>query len=186
MKRRDKMFCSVYKWLISQAADSGKPIAGHVKRHANRCDTCREFTQLCEELKPKFAQDKQTILKNNDEALNKKIITALDRESISMLDRQVVTRRLKAPRPALLPALAAVFLVLAVSISIIFLTGPRSEKATSMGRISELVSAAAPEEMLVKVESPLEREYVELKKSLDSTTRFLLSSLNFRIGQQAE
>jgi len=180
------MFCSVYKWLISQAADSGKPITGHVKRHTNQCDTCREFAQLCESLKPKFAQDKHAILKNYDEALRKRIITALDRESISMPDRQVVTRKLKARRPALLPALAAAFLILAVFISIIFLAVPRTKNATSMGRISELVSAATPEDMLVKVESPLEREYVELKKTLDSTTKFLLSSLNFRIGQQAE
>ncbi len=186
MKRRSKMFCSIYKWMISQAVDSEKPIPGYVKHHTHRCDTCREFAQLCESLKPKFAQDKQVLLENYDEALNKKIITALPRESRPILDQQVMTRKLKTRRPVLLPALSAAFLVLAVSISIIFLAVPRSENATSLGRISDLVSAASPEGVLMKVESPLEREYVELKQTLGSTTKFLLSSLNFRIGQQAE
>jgi hypothetical protein len=78
------MFCTIYKWLTSQAADSGKPLSGFVKNHTHRCDSCREFAQICESLKPKFAQDKHAILEKTDGELNKKIISALSKERASL------------------------------------------------------------------------------------------------------
>jgi hypothetical protein len=48
------------------------------------------------------------------------------------------------------------------------------------------VSAASPEALLAKAGSPLKREYLELKKTLDSTTEYLRSVLDFQIGEQAE
>ena len=180
------MFCTVYKWLISQAADSGKPVSGFVKNHTHRCDSCREFAQLCESLKPKFEQDKHAILKNYDEALSEKIISALPKERASESVRQRISRKFPARRPVLVTSLAAAFLVVAVSVSIIFLVVPRSKDTGSFGRPSELASAASPEVLLAKAESPLETEYQELKKTLDTTTKFLRSHLDFHIGPQTE
>lgn len=186
MKRRCKMFCTFYKWLISQAADSGKPISGFVKNHAHRCDSCRKFAQLCESLKPEFAQDKHSILENSGEALNKKIISALSKERASLSGRQGTARKYLARKPALVPYLAAAFVVLAISLSIIFIVIPRARDTSSFGRPSELVSAASPEVLLVKAESPLEKEYLELKKTLNTTTEYLRSVLDFHIGEQTE
>ena len=180
------MFCTVYKWLISQAADSDKPVAGFVKNHTHRCDSCREFAQLCESLKPKFEQDKHAILKNYGESLSKKIISALPKERTSESGRQRISRKYPVRRPVLVTSLAAAFLVVAVSISILFIAVPRSRDTGSFGRPSELASAASPEVLLAKAKSPLETEYQELKKSLDTTTKFLRSHLDFRIGPQTE
>ena len=180
------MFCTVYKWLISQAADSGKPVSGFVKNHTHRCDSCREFAQLCESLKPKFAQDKHAILKNYDRALSKKIISALPKERASVSGRQRISRKFHARKPVLVPSLAAAFLVVAISVSIIFIAVHRSRNLGPFGHPSKLVSAVSPEVLLVKAESPLETEYQELKKNLDATTKFLRSYLDFHIGPQTE
>lgn len=180
------MFCTVYKWLISQAADSGKPVSGFVKNHTHRCDSCREFVQLCESLKPKFAQDKHALFENADRALDKKIISSLAEERTSLSDHQGTGRKYHPRRPALVPSLAAASLVIAISLSIIFIVIPQSRKRPSFIRPSELVSAASPPVLLVKVESPLEKEYQGLKKTFNSTTEYLSSVLDFHIGEQTE
>ena len=173
------MFCSIYKWKISQAMDSGKPTSGTVQRHMNKCDSCREYAELCTSLKPKFTQDKQAILEDFDESLNKKIMMAIPARA--ELGTEPRRRNL-----ALIPSLAAAITVLVISVSIIFLSLPRSKQTPPLGPISTLISAASPENVLLKVESPLENEYVELKRAFESTSKFLISSFDFRIGQQAK
>lgn len=181
------MFCPMYKWKISRAMDSQKPVSDMVQRHMRRCDSCREYAEFCASLKPKFTQDKGAILQDFDTSLNKKIMRAIP--------EQIELRAESAPRdrsqkhsfrrPVLIPSLAAVFTVLAISISIIFFSLPWSKQRPPLGQLSALISAASPEDVLSKVESPLEKEYTELKRTLESTSKFLISSFDFRIGQQA-
>jgi hypothetical protein len=40
--------------------------------------------------------------------------------------------------------------------------------------------------LLVKAESPLEKEYLELKKTFSTTTEYLRSVLDFHIGEETE
>jgi hypothetical protein len=180
------MFCAIYKWSISQAITSGKPLSDRLLRHTRRCDSCHEFAQFCGALNSKLAQDKQAILDNHDEAVDQKIITALSKELASISTLQTDLGKSKRRQPALVPVLTAAFIVLALSLSIFFLAVPHSEKDMSMGHISEWISTASPADILGKFESPLEKEYVELKQTLNSTTKFLISSLDYHIGQQAE
>jgi hypothetical protein len=144
-----------------------------------RCDSCREYAELCTSLKPKFTQDKQAILEDFDESLNKKIMMAIPERA----EMGTETRRKTL---ALIPSLAAAITVLVISVSIIFLTLPRAKQTPPLGPISALVSAASPENILLKVESPLEKEYAELKRAFESTSKFLISSFDFHIGQQAK
>jgi hypothetical protein len=71
-------------------------------------------------------------------------------------------------------------------IGIYFIARPVPEKTPPIGQISSLISAASPEDMLSKMESPLEKEYTELKRAFESTGKYLISSLDFRLGQQAK
>jgi hypothetical protein len=187
MMRRSKMFCIHYKWKISQAMDSGKSTSNRVQKHMSRCDSCREYAELCTSLKPKFSQDKQAILQNFDAALNKKIMAALPGSPQGEGEQGLKASAPKRPRrrPALIPSFAAAFVVLAVALSILLIF-PRSKQAPSLGQISTLISAASPGEVLSKVESPLEKEFTELKRTLESTSKFLVSALDFRIGPQAK
>jgi hypothetical protein len=186
MKRRCKMFCTVYKWLISQAMDSGKPVSGLVKNHTHRCDSCREFARLCESLKPKLAKDKQAILENSHEALDKRIISALSKDRASLSGHQGTARTYLARKSALVASLAAACVILVLSLSLIFIVGPRARDDSSLGHPSELVNAASPGVLLVKAESPLEKEYQELKKTFNATTEYLRSVLDFHIGEPTE
>jgi hypothetical protein len=188
MKRRSKMFCSIYKWKISQAIDSGKPTSGKVQKHMSKCETCREYAKLCTSLKPKFTQDKNLILKDFDKGLNKKIMAAIPEKPEPGHEQERKDRASSRPfqRPALIPSLAAVVCVVALSIGILYFALPRAKQTPRLGQISTLISAASPENMLLRVESPLEKEYAELKRAFESTGKFLMSSFEFRIGQQAK
>lgn len=180
------MFCSVHKWKISRAMDSGKPISGNVQKHLSKCDSCREFAELCISLKSKFTKDKRAILQGFDEGLNKKIMASIPErpEMTPELGRRARASKKPLRSPVLIPSLAAALTVLVISISLIFVL-PHSKQAQSLGQISTLISAASPENMLSKVESPLEKEYTELKRAFESTSKYLISSLDFRIGPQA-
>ena len=188
MTRRGKMFCSIYKWKISQAMDSGKSTSGKVQKHMSKCESCREYAELCTSLKPKFTQDKNLILQDFDESLNKTIMAAITEKPVPGPEQKRKERASKwqFQRPALIPSLAAVVCVVALSIGILYFALPRAKQTPSLGQISTLISAASPENMLSSVESPLEKEYAELKRAFESTGKFLISSFEFRIGQQAK
>jgi hypothetical protein len=187
MMRRSKMFCSIHKWKISRAMDSGKSISGNVQKHLSKCDSCREFAELCTSLKPTFTKDKQAILRDFDDSLNKRIMASIPDKSEHTPEpgHRVRASKRSVRRPVLIPSIAAALAVLVISISILFIL-PRSRQAPSLGQISALISAASPEEVLSKVESPLEKEYTELKRAFESTSKYLISSLDFRIGPQAK
>lgn len=173
------MFCSIYKWFISQAMDSGKPISEPLGRHLRRCASCREFAQLCESLNHKFIQDKPDFTEDYNEALNEKIRSAWD--------RRPKPRSVSARKPALVPVLVSAFVVLAISISIFFLTAPHSSKSTPMNQLFEYdIAKTSLENMLGKVESPLELEILGMKQTMMSTTEFLLSCIDINLGQKAE
>jgi len=182
------MFCSINKWMISRAMDTGKPIPGRVKNHLQRCNACREFAAFCTSLKPRFMQDKDIILERADIALTEKIMSKIheDLKAIPVPEHKTSFRKMAERRPVLIPSLSAALLVLGILVSILFLTHPRSQDADPFGQLSAFVKAASPEDVLSRMESPLETEYRELKQTLDSTTRFLLSSLEFHLGQQAK
>jgi hypothetical protein len=174
--------------MISRALDTGKPIPGRVKNHLQRCEACREFASFCTSLKPKFMQDKNTILERSDEALTKKILSNIPEnlKAAPAPEHKTLIRKMVARRPALIPSISAALVVLGILSSILFLTHPRSHNTDSLGQLTALIKTASPEDMLARMESPLETEYRELKQTLGSTTRYLLSSLEFRLGQQAK
>ncbi len=174
--------------MISRALDMNKPIPGRVKNHLQRCDACREFASFCTSLEPKLVQDKNAILEQSNEALTKKILSNIpkDLKASSAPENKTSIRQIVARRPALIPSLSAALVVLGILISLLFLTHPRSQDTDPLGQLTALIKTASPEEVLSKMDSPLEMEYRELKQTLDSTTRFLLSSLEFRLGQQAK
>jgi hypothetical protein len=182
------MFCSINKWMISRALDTGKPISGRVKNHLQRCDACREFATFCASLEPKFVQDKNAIFERSPETLTKKIMSTIpeDFNAESAIGHKTLIRKMVERRPALIPSLSAALVILGILSSVLFLTHPRSQDADSLGQLTALIKSASPEDVLSRMESPLETEYRELKQALDSTTRYLFSSLEFRLGQQAK
>jgi len=179
------MFCSIHKLLISRAVDSKKQIPAFTKRHLGWCDSCQEFAQLCGSLKQRFTHDTSAILKGYNKAIDQKVISALPeiKESRSTLSRPGLVSNLFSKRTFLVPSLVAASLVMVISISILFLTLPRSKEVNSLANISDIFNRAHPALILEKAESPLEKEYIELKETIESTAKFLISRLDVRLGQ---
>ena len=73
------MFCSIYKWFISQALESRKPVTNLVRRHLRSCASCREFAVFSDSLGERSAQDISEILKGYDDTLDKQILLKLSK-----------------------------------------------------------------------------------------------------------
>jgi len=169
------MFCTLYKWLISQAVDSGKPVSGLVRRHLRGCAACREYAQFSQSINQRSAQDIGDILKAHDGALDEKIISGLSKAPES--------RTPSARKPVLIPAVAAASALFIIAISIILLTIPKSSPFDPLKAIYEFdISQASLEKKIETIESPLEEEFQGLKQSLNSTAKFLISCLEQGIG----
>lgn len=44
------MFCRLFRFMISSAADSGDPLGPATERHVARCEDCRQFLASCRRL----------------------------------------------------------------------------------------------------------------------------------------
>jgi hypothetical protein len=173
------MFCSIYKWFISQAKDSGKPIAASVNRHIQRCASCRRFIDLHESLMETSAKDLPCLPDEKESALATKIISALDRNAES--------GKAPARRPVLIPVFVSSFVLMAVAIGIYFLTVPRPSSAHLLNSLSEIDNTISSfEERLQTINSPLDAEYADLKQTMKSTTEFFAVYLDVKIGQDTE
>jgi hypothetical protein len=173
------MFCSIYKWFISQAKDSRKPLPASVNRHIRRCASCREFVDLHESLMETSVKDLSCISDERMSALATNIIAALDSDAES--------GRLPARRSALIPVFVSSFVLLAVASGIYFLTAPRPSSSHLLNSLSAIDSTISSfEERLDKINSPLDAEYADLKQTMRSTTEFFASYLDVKIGQGTE
>ncbi len=171
------MFCSIYKWLISQALESGKPAASLVRRHLRRCASCREFALFSDSLEKRSAQDLNEVLKGYDEALDKKILLKLSKSPEQEESR--------SRKPVLIPSVAAAAALLVLTISIIWLTAPKSSQPNLLESIYEFdINQTSLENKIVSIESPLVEEIKGLRETLNSTAKFLVSCLEQGIGEE--
>ena len=173
------MFCAIYKWFISQAKDSRKPLPASVNRHIQRCASCREFVDLHESLMETSVKDLPCISDEQKSALAANIFAALDSNAES--------GKPPARRSALVPAFVSSFALLAVAAGIYFLTAPRPNSThllNSLSAIDDTISSF--EERLDNIHSPLDAEYADLKQTMKSTTEFFASYLDIKIGKGTE
>jgi hypothetical protein len=172
------MLCSIYKWEISRAMDSGKPLSGKAKRHLRRCSACRQFARLSKELGRRLTEEAAVLLENHNASLGEKVLSSLD-------------GRVESPafprRGLLKPVLAAAGLLVTVSVSIIWLVTPRSEKMPQLDSLLKFDAAAAYlEKAMQKAESPYEAEIQELKKALRSSAEVLEASFSIGLGGKTQ
>ena len=173
------MFCHIYKWLISKAWDKEKSSSGFLDRHLRRCASCREYARFLESIHHRFAQDTHDFLTPSHPALNEKIISALDK------DIKHKTLNKKATRPIMLPAIAASLLVLIIMVGLIFKVSPFQNRVPAESSFPRLDIPTAPViNFFSEMESPYEKEFLDLKETVKSTAAFLISRLDVNIGRQ--
>ena len=170
------MFCLMYKWFISRAVDSGKPVFPLVRRHLRGCSACREFAQVSESIIQRSAQDTADILEGHDSALDEKIISGLSKAP--------ATKTPSARKSVLIPSVAAASAVILITIGVILLSSPQSSPLDSLRAVYAFdIDQASLEEKMVAIESPLTEEFQGLRQTMNSTAKFLISCLEQGIGE---
>jgi hypothetical protein len=173
------MFCSIYKWFISQAKDSRKPLPVFVNRHIQRCASCREFIELHESLVETSFKDLPCISDEKMSSLATNIISALDSDK--------EPGKPPAKRTALIPVFVSSFVLLAVAAGIYFLTSSQPSSTHLLNSLSAIDNTISSlEGRLDQINSPLDTEYADLKQTMQSTTEFFASYLDVKIGRGAE
>jgi len=175
------MFCFIYKWMISQALDSGKDLAGVVTRHIQHCSACGDFYRLSQSLNHTLVREASRFLGESNDTLNEKIISAIDTRSAPRLTK----RRIPLP----ISALAAALVVVAVTVGILLQTIPVNVNTSISNKnpLNELtefdIANISLKEIIGRVESPIESEMLYLKQSITSASEFLISCLDIKIGE---
>ena len=169
------MFCSIYKWFISQAKDSRKPIPASVNRHIRHCVSCREFIDLHDSLMESSIKDLPCLPEKEKSHLATKILSALERNT----EPRVARLR----RPILIPVVTSSLVFAIVAAGIYFLTLPQPNPTSFLNSLSEIDhTISTVEERLENINSPLDAEYADLKQTMRSTTEFFASYLDVKIG----
>ncbi len=171
------MFCSIYKWSISKALDSEKPYSLRVQHHLAGCSSCREFMNFSELLQKKTAAAKPDLSQGYASTLPQRIMASLDTVPEPRSKRGIYQY--------LVPVATSAVMILAVSVSVLFLTSPRNNSWEPLDELLRLNQAQARlEETLNRLDSPLETEYKNLKFVVESTADYLISRFDIKLGPE--
>lgn len=173
------MLCFLYKWNISRALDTGKPLSGLTKRHLDGCASCREFSLLGREMERRLTGEAASFLGNPVPEIRDKV-----RKSIAGLG-PVPTALTARPRfVSLRPALAAALILAAVGIGHFWMIRGRS---SGMPRIAPLLDFETRRSEVIstlqKAESPYDKEIQGLKRTFQSTADFLAARFQIGLGE---
>ena len=170
------MLCFIYKWNISRAFDSGKPLGRLTNRHLAGCETCREFSRLGEEMGRRLTEGAASLTRDVRPGLGERVRRALEGPG-------------KAPsfsrpkRLQLRPVLAAAFAIAIVGVSIIWMVRSRPSRMPQLDPLFRLKTQRAYlMSALQKAESPYQQEILELKKTLKSTADYLAARFDIGLG----
>jgi hypothetical protein len=106
---------------------------------------------------------------------------------ISSFERNVEPGKVRARKPALIPAIVSSLVLIFVAVGIYFFTAPRPSSTHLLESLAEIDHTMSTlEERLENFNSPLDAEYADLKQTMRSTTQFFASYLDVKIGQGTE
>ncbi len=171
------MGCLLKRSLISFRLGSGKPLSPWMEQHSRSCHVCRSVIIIEKKLRDHtpsgLGSEKKELLKNS-------IIKAVDSE---LQDNKIIKRR-NFFTPAYVTA--AAFLV--ITLSVIFIsragdrnrTKPESSILTAVTQTFEIDNGI--NSILVKVESPIQKEAENLSNSIASVKQYFTTILDFNLG----
>ena len=174
------MLCFIHKWNLSRAFDSGKPLDRRTKRHLVRCETCREFSRLGEEIGRRLYEDAASLARDARPGLGDKVRQALGEPG--------QTPSLSLPkRLRLRPVLAAAVALAVIGVSIIWMVRSRPARMPQLDPLFRLETQRAYLlSALQRAESPYQAEILELKKTLKSTADYLAARFDIGLGGDKE
>lgn len=188
------MLCTLSRWMISRAEDTGKKLPRVVERHVGRCRACGAFARASMTLAARLRAERSDVLAKvpdfsvdlgPDAAAPAPVPEARGLAAARRASRRFVF----GLRP--LPAAAAALIVVAVAGIVIFQAVRREPAAApqdlAAARAAIKSLAAAPEELQGAVggaESALDKERRILEKSVVSAVDYLQARLNIKIERR--
>jgi hypothetical protein len=172
------MLCSIYKQKISRAMDSGKSLSGLAKRHLRRCESCRKFVRISEELGQRLTEDAAALLQGADASPGERVMISLGTRAKS--PSLPKCRRLR-------PVLAAAASVTVVSVSVVWLITFRPNKMPPLDTVFEFGTPGTYlEKAWQKAESPYAAEIRELKQAFKSKADAIQACLDVNLGEKTD
>lgn len=181
------MRCTISRWMISRAEDTGKKLPAPVERHLRRCGACGEFARTATTLSSRLRTGRSAWLAEVPDF-------AVDRgpDPAPRPAAKAGARESRRSWPALRPLpVAAAALVIVAGGLILFQVvlkepAPTAEdRAAAMAALRAITSAPAEFQGVVgQAESPLDRERRILENSVSSAVEYLQARLNIRIERR--
>ncbi|MHC4461455.1 MAG: hypothetical protein ACYS6W_12165 [Planctomycetota bacterium] len=166
------MFCSIFKLMISHAADGDNRLSETTEKHITHCASCREFYETCLSLGEGLTREAAISNEEVSERLSARVPKVMSRRRID-----TYTVRLR-----LWPIMAAACVALIALIGILFLAlrrdGQDAGPTAQVEPIAEL-RAMVGEDFAAGwpglIEEPLANELNNLANDTESALRFLVA-----------
>lgn len=173
------MICSLSKWFISNAFDTHREIPSFVQHHLKHCATCQDFVLFSEDMVEKSSHDTLSIIQETPDSLLKKTKP----EAWIQKELQYKPGR----RRRLVPVISTVLVISLIFVLFTFrpfqIFSPKSDKGVFQTVQTLSLSGKALQQLAVKIESPYDKEWHVLKKSIIAAADHLTSYLDFKIDQ---
>lgn len=181
------MRCTISRWMISRAEDTGKKLPGPVERHLRRCGACGEFARTATTLSSRLRTGRSAWLAEVPDfavEIGPKPAPRPEGEAGTHAAR----RSWLALRPLPVAAAALVFAAGALVLFQLVLKEPAptaEDRASAMAALRAITSAPAEFQGVVgQAESPLDKERRVLENSFSSAVEYLQARLNIRIERR--
>ena len=185
------MLCTISRWMISRAEDTGKPLPRIVERHLRRCGVCGDQARSSASLASRLRGERSALLAEVPEF---PAGLESDGEQPEMGSRAADTARPGSRRSwlALRPLpVAASLIVLAAAGLVLFRVIPRGTAPSAEDRIAARAAirtlTSAPEGLqgvFGEAESSLDKERRILERSIASAVDYLQARLNIKVERK--
>ena len=173
------MKCSIHRWNISRAFDSGEPLSRLTKLHLGHCEACREFSRFIEETGRRLSGDAASLLGEARPGLEERLRRVVREPSSASIPYASQPRRLR-----MRPALAAAVALAVVGVGLIWMARSRPAGMPPLDPLLNLETQRAHLVSAVqRAESPYQEEIQKLKKTLQSTADYLASRFETGLGE---
>jgi hypothetical protein len=181
------MLCTLSRWLISRAEDTGKALPRFAGRHVRGCRACGEFARTATTLSSRLRTERSAWLAEVPDFAVERGLDATPLEAAKAGPR-VRRRSWLSLRP--LPVAAAALVIVAGALILFQLVlkkpAPTAEdRAAAMAALRTITSVPAQFQGVVgQAESPLDQERRILERSVSSAVEYLQARLNIRIERR--
>ncbi len=185
------MLCTISRWMISRAEDTGKKVPPVVERHIARCGACGVYARSSASLASRLTEERSAWLAKVPDF---SVGLARDLEASRLNPRTAEAGR---PRPRRLlfglrplPVAATLLVIVAAALvlsQVVRKDSPLSPRDRASARAAIKSLTSAPEELQGAIggaESSLEREGRILGQSVSSAVEYLQARLNIKIERK--